>query len=180
MNWLEPIGARVMPANFGPMRGFNAHARIEGTCGDTMEFWLRLEGETITQASFTTDGCDTSVACGCVAAQMSHGKQIATMKHVRPIEVLEALEQPDNEEAHHCADLALRTMEQALVEYERSRKPEEEACGGCDGGCCEDCDEECGERVASAGRGSAVGAAGSRSGSWSSPARAAWARAQWR
>lgn len=155
MNWLEPIGARVMPANFGPMRGFNAHARIEGACGDTMEFWLRLEGETVAQASFTTDGCDTSVACGCVAAQMSHGKEIATMKRVRPIDVLELLEQPDNEEAHHCADLALRTMEQALVEYERSRKPKEAA--GCDSGCCEDCEEECGERATAAGRGVGAG-----------------------
>lgn len=127
MHWLEPIGARVIPANFGPMRGFNAHARLEGSCGDSMEFWLDLEGVTIRRASFTTDGCDTSVACGCVAAQMNQGKEIAEVKRVRPIDVLALLGQPDNEEAHHCADLALRTMEQALDDYERALHPAEEA-----------------------------------------------------
>ncbi len=146
MKWLEPIGARVTPVNFGPMRGFNAHARIEGTCGDTMEFWLDLEGETVKRATFTTDGCDTSMACGCVAAQLSHGKGIAEMKHVRPIDVLEILGQPDNEEAHHCADLALRTMEQALKEYEKSLHPQEADCRGCAGDCCEECEEECDHR----------------------------------
>jgi hypothetical protein len=44
------------------MRGFNAHARIEGECGDTMEFWM--EAGTVRRASFTTDGSPTSVACG--------------------------------------------------------------------------------------------------------------------
>jgi Mrp family chromosome partitioning ATPase len=146
MNYLEPIGARVIPANFGPMRGFNAHARIEGTCGDTMEFWVELQGETIKRATFTTDGCDTSVACGCVVAHMNEGKGLAEVKRVRPIDVLEILGQPDNEEAHHCADLALRTMEQALGEYERTLQPAEEPCGACDGSCCEDCEEECDER----------------------------------
>jgi len=64
MTWLEPIGARIVPANFGPMRACTTHARIEGSCGDTMEFWLTLEGAVVTRASFTTDGCQTSVACG--------------------------------------------------------------------------------------------------------------------
>jgi len=160
MKWLEPIGARVTPVNFGPMRGFNAHARIEGTCGDTMEFWLDLEGETVKRATFTTDGCDTSMACGCVAAQLSHGKGIAEMKHVRPIDVLEILDQPDNEEAHHCADLALRTMEQALNDYARSLHSKEASCGECAGDCCEECEEECDQRGTSdtASETSSVGA----------------------
>jgi ATP-binding protein involved in chromosome partitioning len=146
MNWLEPIGARVLPANFGPLKSFNTHARIQGDCGDTMEFWVELAGETIQRASFTTDGCDTSVSCGSAAAHLSQGKGIAEMKRVRPLDVLEALGQSDNEEAHHCADLALRTLEQALTAYERALQPEEESCEGCDGGCCEDCGEECEER----------------------------------
>lgn len=147
MNWLESIGARTVPANYGPLRGFNAHARIEGTCGDTMEFWLELEDETIRRASFTTDGCDTSVACGCAVAHLSHGKDLEAMKRVRPIDVLELLGQSSNEEAHHCADLALRTMEQALAEYEPSPLPAEASCGSCDGSCCEQCEEECTEHT---------------------------------
>ena len=35
--------ARVLPANFGPLKGANGNARITGPCGDTMEFWVRVE-----------------------------------------------------------------------------------------------------------------------------------------
>ena len=147
MNWLEPIGARIVPANYGPMRGFNAHARIEGTCGDTMEYWLELEGETIQRASFTTDGCETSVACGGMAAHLSHGKDLEAMKCMTPIDVLAALGQADNEEAHHCADLALRTVQQALDAYVASLQPAESSCGSCDGGCCDTCGEDCADRT---------------------------------
>jgi nitrogen fixation NifU-like protein len=122
MTWLEPIGARIIPANFGPMRGFSTHARIEGSCGDTMEFWLRLEDVTILKASFTSDGCQTSVACGSAAAYLSQGKSLGEMRKVRPIDVLDLIGQGDDEEAHHCADLAIRTLAKALDGYEKTLK----------------------------------------------------------
>ena len=30
---------RVLPANFGPLKGANAAARITGPCGEIMGFW---------------------------------------------------------------------------------------------------------------------------------------------
>ncbi len=143
MNWLEPIGARILPANYGPMRGFNAHARIEGECGDTMESWLKLEGDTVRRATFTTDGCETSVASGSLVAHLSEGKSVTEVRSLRPIDVLEALGQPGNAEVHHCADLALRTVEKALDEYQRTLQTATApaACG--DEGRCETCSEEC-------------------------------------
>jgi len=120
VKWFEPIGARILPANFGPLKGFNAHARIEGTCGDTMEFWCVVEDGTIHRVSFTTDGCETSLACGSLVAHLSEGKAPAEMARVRPIDVLEHLDAADNEEAHHCADLALRTLARALAPDRRA------------------------------------------------------------
>jgi nitrogen fixation protein NifU and related proteins len=114
MKWHEPIGARIVPANFGPMKGFNAHARIEGSCGDSMEFWLEVEAGSIRRATFTTDGCDTSMACGSVVAHVGEGKGPEALRTLRPMDILELLGAPDDEEAHHCADLALRTVLQAL------------------------------------------------------------------
>ena len=167
MSWIEPIGTRTIPGNFGPMRDFNAHGRIEGDCGDTMEVWLRMEGVKVLRASFTTDGCQTSVACGSLAAHLSQGKSLGEMRAVRPIDVLEAMGEPDNAEAHHCADLALQTMAQALGTYEKALKAEDErghSCGsgrgeGCDSDCCDGCDQEsegCGQAKGSIG-GAGVG-----------------------
>lgn len=153
MNWPETVGARILPANFGPLRDFNAHARIAGSCGDTMEFWLRLEGVRILRASFTSDGCATSIASGSMAAHLCQSKALGEMRSLRAIEILEALGIADveaGEEAHHCADLALSVLAKALGEYERNLKTREQADtdrpGACAGGCCDDCDTECEDR----------------------------------
>ena len=147
MTWLEAVGARIAPANFGPMRGCSTHARIEGSCGDTMEFWVRLEDVTVLKTTFTTDGCETSVACGSAAAHLSQGKSLGELRKLRPIEVLEVIGQGDNEEAHHCADLALRTLAKALGLYEEMLKAQDQPgpsrCGeACTEPSCEGCAQE--------------------------------------
>nr|WP_320132717.1 P-loop NTPase [uncultured Holophaga sp.] len=152
MSEWNPIPTRIRPENFGPMKGANAHARFTGPCGDTMEFWLFMEGVHIREASFTTDGCDTSVACGSVAAHLSIDRSLGEMKSFRPEEVLEALGWQEQEEAQHCALLATRTLGMALAEHEARLKVEAEpetgaSCGqgGCSSECCESCGTPCSE-----------------------------------
>ena len=122
MNRLEPIGTRTVPRNYGPLREFDAHARCEGT--DTMEFWLVVRNRTIERVSFTTDGGETSVACGAMAAHLSCGKALEAVHGLRASAVLAALGLTEREEARTCADLALRTLGQALASFERQA-----ACG---------------------------------------------------
>lgn len=167
MSWLEPIGVRFVPANFGPMKGFNTHARIEGDCGDTMEFWLKVEGDVVVRVMYSSDGCETSVASGAVAANLAQGKTFEEIRRgLRPIEVLEkmGLGEDESQEAHHCADLAIRTMQEAidnLLNHRRDvarkaaeqealaqKKHEHDECGGDCSGCCEGCSEECESRKA--------------------------------
>ncbi len=167
MSWIQPIGVRMVPANFGPLRAFDAHARIEGDCGDTMEAWLRVEGDQVLQATFTTDGCDTSVASGSVAAHLCQGRTFDQIRReLTPMTVLEALglaEAEGAEEAHHCADLALRTFDAAIADLQKRRRAaaaaaegcshggcgeHHETGGGCDEGCCSECTESCSERKA--------------------------------
>lgn len=114
MAWISPIGVRLVPSNFGPLKEAHGWARIRGECGDTMEIWLRLEGERVAQAGFTSDGCETSVACGSLAAHLSEGLDAGEVDRLTPLAVLEALGAGDDEEAHHCADLALRTLRRAF------------------------------------------------------------------
>jgi Mrp family chromosome partitioning ATPase len=140
---LEPAATRALPQNFGPLRGFNAHARIEGDCGDTMEFWMAVENGTVRRASFTTDGCPTSVACGSMAAQLGEGKALRDLKGLRPLEVLEALGRGDDAEAHHCADLALRTLARAAADYEASLRPSRDPSECPEDADCQHCGETC-------------------------------------
>lgn len=123
MSWISNVGARILPANFGPLRVFDAHTRVEGSCGDTMEFWASLEAGRVSRAAFTSDGCMTSVACGSAAAHMAVGLEPREVRRLRPIDVLEALgiaDTGEGEEAHHCADLALSTLGKALEDADRA------------------------------------------------------------
>lgn len=105
--------ARLVPANFGPLRGANGNARLVGSCGDTMEFWVRVEEGVIRQITFTTDGCGHSIACGRVAAALAEGKRLKEAGALTSPDILEVLPALP-ETSWHCAFLAVDTLKAAL------------------------------------------------------------------
>lgn len=50
-NELE-IETKVIPLNFGPLKGADGNARLQSEGGTMVEFWLRAEGTKIVEASF--------------------------------------------------------------------------------------------------------------------------------
>lgn len=117
---------RQLPVNFGPLKGANANARITGPCGDTMEFWLRIENHHVLRATFTTDGCAASIASGTVAAQMAEGIDMDEAGKLKPDRVLDALGglPPDHQ---HCPLLAVNTLKAAIDNYRLHSTPGQHA-----------------------------------------------------
>ena len=70
------------PRNNFALSNFSGRARITGPCGDTMEFWVQVRDNVVEQATFTTDGCGVSHACGSMTTCMAEG---------RPLEEIESL-----------------------------------------------------------------------------------------
>jgi nitrogen fixation NifU-like protein len=104
------------PRNLGIMQEADGFARVTGTCGDTMEIWLKVDGNTIINASFTTDGCGTSIASGSMVTEMAKGKSIGDAQRIGQQDVLDALGGlPD--ESKHCALLAADTLKEAIRDY---------------------------------------------------------------
>ena len=96
----------------GPLEPCDGHARRTGSCGDTMEFWLRADQKRIVRATYRMDGCEATKACGDMAATLATGRQIEEVLRMTPIEILGKL--PGlSEESHHCAYLALETLQAA-------------------------------------------------------------------
>jgi nitrogen fixation NifU-like protein len=104
------------PKTLGRMRGPDAHGLVHGWCGDTMEIYLRLDGERIGGATFVTDGCGPTVACGSMLTTMVQGMSLQEASEVRPKDLLEALDGLPKENAH-CADLAVSTLQNALFNW---------------------------------------------------------------
>ena len=110
------IPTRSLPMNFGPLKGANGNARITGPCGDTMEFWVIVEDAQVTLATYTTDGCSHSIACGFAAAALANGQPLSMVRSLTPADVLAvAGDIPD--ESNHCALLAVNTLNAAVNAY---------------------------------------------------------------
>jgi nitrogen fixation NifU-like protein len=113
------------PKNVGLIPGADLHGVVHGWCGDTMEITLRLNGGTIEEAAFITDGCGPTVACGSLLTQMLIGMTPAEAEWVLPEDVVKALDGlPD--ESLHCAQLAVSTLHNALFNWRVAEMEREE------------------------------------------------------
>jgi len=104
------------PSHVGRMPEPAAYGRVKGRCGDAMEFYLRLDGERIAEARFMTDGCGPTIACGNTVARLVEGKTLGEANAVLPEEVIKALDGLP-EESHHCAELAVMTLQNAIFNW---------------------------------------------------------------
>jgi nitrogen fixation NifU-like protein len=109
------------PRNLGSLENADGFARVTGPCGDTMELWLRVNGDTIVETGFTTDGCGTTIASGSMVTEMAKGKSLAEARRIGQQEVVEALGGLP-EENQHCALLAANTLKAAILDYIEMKK----------------------------------------------------------
>ena len=112
------------PLYHGKMTNSDAQAKITGTCGDTMEIFLKFESSRVKDASYLTDGCGSSTVCGSFAAEMALGKNPDELTDITGEAILNKLGTfPEADE--HCAYLAAETLQKALHIYMTHLKQEE-------------------------------------------------------
>ena len=104
------------PRNLGRMPESDTHGLVHGWCGDTMEIYLRLDGGRIKEATFVTDGCGPTVACGSLLTTMVQRMSLEEASEVRPEDLLDALDSLP-EESVHCAELAVSTLQNAIFNW---------------------------------------------------------------
>ncbi|MBN1423957.1 P-loop NTPase [Candidatus Fermentibacteria bacterium] len=107
------------PRNYGKPLLSNGHARITGECGDTMEMWVMVRDDVVERATFTTDGCAPSLACGSMATTLAEGKSLEDAASITQSDIIQALGGlPD--EVGHCAALAAATLRAACENYAKA------------------------------------------------------------
>lgn len=104
------------PKNLGELEDADGFAKVTGPCGDTMEVWLKVKDGTISNASFMTDGCGTSIASGSMVTEMAKGKNLSEAKKTTQRDVLNALGGLPKE-SEHCALLAANTLKAAIKDH---------------------------------------------------------------
>jgi len=103
-------------ARKGRLAVFDGHACLTGRCGETIEVFLKFEGERVSDASFVTDGCGSITACGSRATAMAIGRTTDEILGITGEAIIQEMEGLPQAEAH-CAHLASETLHEALHAY---------------------------------------------------------------
>jgi nitrogen fixation NifU-like protein len=102
------------PRNFRKIENPSGYAKVKGPCGDTMEMFIKLTEETISDCTYQTDGCGSSIVCGSMATELAKDKSLTqALVGVSAGEILEKLGGLPEADVH-CAHLAAETMRRAL------------------------------------------------------------------
>lgn len=110
----KTIAYGIAPVNLGKIENPDGHAKITGPCGDTMEVYLKIEEGRVKEATFLTDGCGATLACGSAVTELAKRKTFDEILKLSPADILEFL--GGMPEAHlHCSILSVNTLHAALA-----------------------------------------------------------------
>ncbi len=109
------------PQNLGSIAGADVHVSVSGTCGDKMEMWLKVKDNKVENASFCTNGCGATIACGSMITELAKGKALGEALNIGADVVINGLGGlPDDH--IHCAGLASLTLKKAVIAYTNQPK----------------------------------------------------------
>jgi len=104
------------PHNMARLEDFDGKGVEEGLCGDSMEFYIKVDSGKISRASFFTDGCGPTIACGSRLTRYVKGSSIAKAQEFSPSS-LEKLLGGLPDDHRHCAALAVASLRKAIRDY---------------------------------------------------------------
>jgi nitrogen fixation NifU-like protein len=104
------------PSHAGRMNDPDGKGVADGLCGDTMEFYVKVESGIIGECTFFTDGCGPTIACGNRLARLVTGMNHEAAMTVKPGDLISLLNGlPADHE--HCAALAVMALRNAVRDY---------------------------------------------------------------
>jgi len=109
------------PLNVGEMKNPDGFGCIKGPCGDTMLIFLQIIDGKISEATFLTDGCGGTLACGSAITELAKGKTPYEAAKISPKAVIKYLDGLPASHLH-CAVLAAQTLHKAFENVKETVK----------------------------------------------------------
>lgn len=110
----------INKVNVGEIEKPNASFIYTGPCGDTMQIYLKINGDKITEAKFQVIGCAGSYTSGSALMEMIKGGTLDQAKKISEEEIINYLGGVPAPKIH-CVCLAKRTLEQAIEQYKKAK-----------------------------------------------------------
>lgn len=99
----------------------DGYGKKTGDCGDTVEFFMNLDGDSIRTLSYDINGCLNTNACCNTVIELAEGRQVDTAWEVTPEQVSGFLESLPADH-FHCAELVVGTLYLALANARENRR----------------------------------------------------------
>lgn len=109
----QPVQLRYDPQQMRRMAKPSGYGKITGTCGETMEIYLGIDGERIKEATFYTDGCASSRMCGALIVALVKGRNLDDAALIGGDTILMLTRDLPQDEIH-CAFLAAEALHAAI------------------------------------------------------------------
>jgi nitrogen fixation NifU-like protein len=104
------------PHNARNIDGANGFAVVHSHDDSAMEIWIAVSDGAIADASFWTDGCGTTIACGSMVTETARGKTIVEVLSLTADDIAAALGGLPGEGCT-CAELAVGALKEAVRDY---------------------------------------------------------------
>ncbi len=100
----------------GPLENADCQVALTGKCGDTIQMFLKFDGDKVGQASYITSGCASSQLAGSFTAELAHGLTAEQLFSLTPSDVMKKIGKlPEDDQ--HCADLAIQVLHECANMY---------------------------------------------------------------
>ena len=114
----------LQPRNFRRLSAFDGYTKHTGTDGDSVEIFVNMDNNRVTECTFQTDGCAATLACGSMATELVRGRLYTeALDAVHPDKILWALGGlPDGN--IHCAHKISHALKLAMADsFVQKRSP---------------------------------------------------------
>ncbi len=101
------------PVDTDDLGDFDFSSSFTGPCGDTIEFFMKINNGVIEKIAFRVKGCWATSACGEAVCRLSEGKSVDEVKKLKVEDIIKEVGDlpPDK---RHCAQLAEAAFKLAL------------------------------------------------------------------
>ena len=107
------------PSNFGKIADAHIHQHdANPLCGDTIDLYLNIEDNKISEIKFDGHGCAICMACSSVLTEITKGKSLEEVKKIDKNDILSELGLEHLQAVRiKCALLSLKVLKSALYTY---------------------------------------------------------------
>lgn len=92
-------------------------SEMTGSCGDTMEVYLKIENDVIKDVRYQVMGCAGAVSAAMAAVDLVKGRTLKEAKKLTDGDVFRLLEEIPVKK-HHCIQLAVKTLLKGIEAYQ--------------------------------------------------------------